>query len=246
MTTVHLYIHLSICMTTQSSPPFFLQGKELLTLTPWFLQKDLAKIEKLQHGPSGTRLRQRRARHADDAPPHLLPSTLDQKRPRADGKSSSLELRRASISLRQLGRHGQHQQLLQLLQATGSAARRTPERGQHATQIHGSASMDKAAARPQTSEETCNQRGKAPPQNSDLTAPPAPRRRQQETYSALHYVHIGIRGSPTLPPPKRPAEGEGTGGTPTARWEERKVSEIASFDYCSGEGISSKVLACMY
>ena len=74
--------------------------------------------------------------------------------------------------------------------------------------------MDKTAAPQHTSTEARCQRGRAPSQNSDLTAPPAPRRRQQETYSAIRYIHIGIRGSPTLPPPERPAEGERTRRSP--------------------------------
>jgi hypothetical protein len=43
------------------------------------------------------------------------------------------------------------------------------------------------------------------------------------------------RGSPALPPPERPAEGERSGETAVARWIGGEISEIA-LCYCAGEG----------
>jgi hypothetical protein len=43
------------------------------------------------------------------------------------------------------------------------------------------------------------------------------------------------RGSPALPPPERPTEGERSGETAVARWIGGEISEIA-LCYCAGEG----------
>jgi hypothetical protein len=47
------------------------------------------------------------------------------------------------------------------------------------------------------------------------------------------------RGSPALPPPERPTEDEGSGGTPVRRWICGRAKNIASL-YCSGREETSK------
>jgi hypothetical protein len=44
-----------------------------------------------------------------------------------------------------------------------------------------------------------------------------------------------IRGSPTLPPPRRPAEREGTDGLAGGETRERRLLLFASREHCSGE-----------
>jgi hypothetical protein len=69
------------------------------------------------------------------------------------------------------------------------------------------------------------------PTKSNPTTPPPPQRRRQPHHYTLRYIHDVIRRFPILPPPERPPEGEGSTGSTPARWEERRLSQIASI-YC--------------
>jgi hypothetical protein len=46
-----------------------------------------------------------------------------------------------------------------------------------------------------------------------------------EAYTNLDYIHDEIRGSPTLPPPKRPSEREGFDESPAVSWIERRFQK---------------------
>jgi hypothetical protein len=109
-------------------------------------------------------------------------------------------------------------------------------RGHHTPQVQRSASVGRTNDLQRSSTEVHRERGRSPPQKATPTSPPPPQRCRLATYSSLHYVHGEIWGSPTLPPPKRSAEGEGTGESPPARWSEQGISEIASLLQLRGRG----------
>ena len=147
-------------------------------------------------------------------------ATLDREVPLCGREVFETRHRSASTLHRHGHRHrpDQHQLLLQLFHRSGAAAPRLPERGGRAQRIHGSASTSKSAAARRSSAGTSSSKRTAADTKhhtdhaSISCAPPA------GTHSPLRYIHEEIWGSPTLPPPERPAEGERTHRSSTARW----------------------------
>ena len=73
--------------------------------------------------------------------------------------------------------------------------------------------------------------------DSAVSTAPSAEAPQEPTLS----THVK-RGSPTLPPPERPPEGEGSGGSTSRRWIERGDLKIASRATVNGRGTTSASL----
>ena len=135
-------------------------------------------------------------------------------------------------------RHRRFAPTHQHLQIDFARLRRTSDTGEGtlAPQLHGPASKTRTGDPRQSSPEHRHRRGRPPPHNTTPTPPPPPQRRRQEAYSNLDYIHDEIRGSPTLPPPERPPEGEGSGDPPPASWFDKRVPENHPLSTVAGRG----------
>ena len=121
------------------------------------------------------------------------------------------------------------------------------EGGNHTRQIRRAASVAVAEDQLQSSTERRRRRGSPPPAKATPTAPSPPPRRRLDKKGTLHYVHVANRGSPVLPPPERPAEGEATADSATARWIPFLRPENRPSVTVDGEGLRSKVrLSAMF
>jgi hypothetical protein len=104
-----------------------------------------------------------------------------------------------------------------------------------AKEIRRSPGSGKSRAWRPASEEHRRRRGTTPTTKPAPAAPPPPSCRRPETHRHLTYVHTERRASPTLPPPKRPAEREEP--TPQRRrgWDDGRLSKSRLSGYCRGE-----------
>jgi hypothetical protein len=98
------------------------------------------------------------------------------------------------------------------------------------TQRRGNPLEHSAEPRPRTGRQICggaptepHQWRRRPPQTKATPAPPLPPQRRQLAHHHAHlgYVHTGIRGSPVLPSPRRPPDGEESHGSQAASWRTR-------------------------
>ena len=183
---------------------------------------------------SGSRRRRRRPRRVDGAPLQLLLHTPWTTEP------ASAQTGRHRSSDPRIHRHGPPKTPRGTCKSSSSsrsaARRRDPEETSSAREAK-SAGKSKPSRR--SSGDRRRRRGKGSTQTPATAAPPPPQRRRPEPYRNLDYVQAGIRGFPTLPPPRRPPEEGESRESPASELDRRGASKIASL-YCRG-GDRSKV-----
>lgn len=114
-------------------------------------------------------------------------------------------------------------------------------RGNRTRQLRRAMSTEEAEDQQRNSSERRRRRASPPPAKAPPATPSPPPRRRLETKDILRYIHVASRGSPVLPPPERPAEGEGPVDSATARWIPFGRSENRPSTTVDGEGIRPSI-----
>jgi hypothetical protein len=224
-------------MPTQHT--FFFAG-EKTDINPDKLQIGPQKKKRLQSNPSATRLRKQPpapsvARRHSSSPRRLGTGAPQSHREVAERRSLRIYARRSRH------RHAEsHQHLPQELRQPDPPSREIQRWGRRAPQLRKTAGSTGTADRRRSSKEHL--------QRDEGLPPTKPHRRRLQHHDAagwsphapLRYIHSANRCSPVLPPPERPAEGEGSADPAPVRWDACRLSK-KRLPRETGEGSSPRL-----